>query len=184
MKTSYTLIIILFQVILINSCKSVEIEDKYQDCVYQSLRDKGLTYKRFMKGFENHLIKLNILENREPSGYYSLYKSIANKTTYPINYKYSYIDSLNSIEKYKIIPFNKSCYKSISAENSKMNVIKETITEKHKKQSIDLYTMMKANLTVLEEDDFKLDYYKHRAFIFLQMSGHSREIDSLQKTSR
>jgi hypothetical protein len=105
-------------VILLNSFKSVSIEDRYENCVYKSLLNNGGQHKRFITVFEDPLIRSMILENSSASSYLSLYKPIANKTSYPTNYSYSYIDSINSIERYKIIPVNKDCYKSVSSRKT------------------------------------------------------------------
>ncbi len=167
----------------IYSCgRKIRPEASYQKCVYNSLSDKGIAYKGFIKGFEEHLISLNILNDSTAKSYHKLYGSIANQEKHPAYYKYSYIDSLNTIEKSKIIPWNKECFKKVTSvtnfKKSKMHTMSKG-TDGLKKDSNSLFELIKRELEILKIKDFELEFYKHRVFIFLQMSGHIRQLDSI-----
>lgn len=46
-----------------------KIEIIYQDCLYNSLSDKGFALKKYNKGFEDHLIALKILKSNTARSY-------------------------------------------------------------------------------------------------------------------
>tara|TARA_R110000868_G_C10905294_1_gene764581 strand:+ start:1346 stop:1879 length:534 start_codon:yes stop_codon:yes gene_type:complete len=157
------------------SCsKEKRIEEIYQECLYNSLSDKGEALKRFSQGFEKHLIKIKILKDSTPESYYNIYKSIANGKRYPSYYKYSYIDSINKIERYKINPSNKKCLEDITDleefKKSKLYKINKVALPISEKGSYDFSKMVASILPIMEEKDFELDYYKHKVYMFLYFS--------------
>ena len=171
MKVNSIILMILF--FNFYSCSDdKKIEEAYQDCVYSSLSDGGEAYRQFMKGFENHLIDINILEDNGAKSYYNICRSIANGKKYPSTYAYSYIDSINSIEREKINPYNKECIKKVSSDNT-FNTIKSALKFNNiRKEDVDIpfSELMKKFLLDKTVEDFELDFYRHRTFIYLYFS--------------
>jgi len=177
-----TSLILLIMCCCFASCKQEKrVEIIYQECLYNSLSDKGESLKRYAKGFEMHLIALNILKDSSAQSYYNIYKSIANGKHYPTHYKYSYIDSINKIEQYKINPNNKECLKYINSlehyndsKIAKINKVQFLLDEKESNNKFS--EKVTKILPIMEVKDFELDYYKHKTFMFIYFSFLSKDL--------
>lgn len=167
-------LVALFLNCLISCAQEKRAEEIYQDCLYNSLSDNGEALKRFTKDFEQHLIEIKILKDNSPQSYYNIYKSIANGKRYPYYYKYSYIDSINSIERYKIKPYNEECLKHVNSlwvfKNSKMAKIHKVVKPFAESKTHRFSELISEILPIMEVKDFELDYYKHKTFMYLYFS--------------
>jgi len=179
-KPILTIIVLLFYTFTFSQEKRVE--EVYQECLYNSLSDKGIVLKKYAKGFEDYLIESKILENNSPKSYYKLLKSISEGKRYNSSFKYSFIDSINKIEKQKIIPFNLDCYNKMlklkKFKKSKFYKIQLLIAQNEKLyDNYNYNNTLKKMASILDPGDFDMDYYKQRIYVFLYFSNILYEQD-------
>ncbi|CAL2079185.1 hypothetical protein [Tenacibaculum sp. 190524A05c] len=151
-------------------------EEIYQECIYDSLPNKGERLKTYINDFEKHLISLKILKNSDGKSYLDLFKTLIEGKTYPSKYSYSYLDSINNLE-INILPRNIRCYEKSVKDKSyadfflrffdkdeyekTKNLSKVKNPEKLFKEVLyNTYSKMKP-------EDYELDYYKHNLFMIL-----------------
>jgi len=167
MKQVSIAIIFIFNVSFIFS-QEIKVETVYQECVYNSLNDKGVLLKKYTKEFENHLIKSKVLKDSTSKAYFDLFKILGDKKWKKFKYNYSYIDSINKIAGYKTVNDNKGCAKEMrnhkNFKKSKFFKMKSIFFEEHET----IETVLKKMSFYLEEQDFELDYYKYRTLFFLE----------------
>ena len=160
------IVFFLFSISLYSFSQEKKIELIYQECMYNSLSDKGIALKKYTKGFENHLITLKILKDSTGNSYRELLKSLSEGKRYRSEYEYSYLDSINTIEIEKIIPRNKECAKIISKQKnytSYSKKFKSVIPDDKDNISQGLKNLYK----ILSIKDFELDFYKQKVFMIL-----------------
>lgn len=168
MKNYLIITVILFNYNLFS--QEEPVEEYYQNCLYSSLSNHGNALKKYAKGFENHLIELKILKDTTSQSYYNLFKSFSKEKAYPESYKYSFIDSINNkFERNKIVPFNNVCYDKMAKlktfRGSKLFKIQSLMDIDN--SNVKFSKQMETVISILEEKDFELDFYKQRTFIFL-----------------
>ncbi|TCP22378.1 hypothetical protein EV195_11227 [Tenacibaculum skagerrakense] len=171
------LILVIFFVI-IKQAKSQELrfEKNYQDCVYESLPNKGERLKRYIHGFEKHLISLEILKNSKGESYLELFRTLTEGKKYPSSYKYSYIDSINTLE-INILPINEKCFNKSMRDESYAHYFLRFFDKEEYEETKDLSNVedpeklfqevLRNTFSKMNSKDYKLDYYKHNLFMIL-----------------
>lgn len=167
MKQIRLAIVLIFNISFLFS-QEIKAETVYQECVYNSLNDKGVLLKKYTKEFENHLIKSKVLKDSNSKAYFDLFKVLGSDGWRNFKYNYSYIDSINKIAGYKIVNINKGCAKKMrdykNFKKSKFFKMKSIFLEEHET----IEAVLKKMSFYLEEQDFELDYYKYRTLFFLE----------------
>ncbi len=167
--------LLLFLIFIVACSKKERIEEIYQQCVYNSLEDKGKSLKRYTREYETYLIKKGVLKNKSPQSYYNILKAISEGKKYNTeSYTYSYADSLNKNreERLKTFPINQECAKKVIKlknldlkEINKLNVV-------FLNKSLPSNDFIKEYLKHLDVKDFKYDYYKQRVFILMDLTRY------------
>lgn len=164
-----SLIFIVFLSCITLPAQVSKVEDIYQKCIYNSLNDKGVKLKKYTKDFENHLIRSNILKDSTSKSYFELFKTLGSDKWKSYKYNYSYIDSINKIASYRKVNLNTKCADELKKhkyfENSKIFKMRQIFLKKEQKS---VEEAIKEMSDFLEENDFKLDFYKYRTFFFLE----------------
>lgn len=169
MKNLLLLILLMF----ITNAFSQEkrFEEVYQECIYNELPDNGKNLKKYIKGFEEHLISLKILKNNSEKSYLELFKTLTEDKRYPSEYAYSYIDSINKLE-ISILPSNRKCITKAMKHKSYANYHSRFFNKEQNEllKNLDdnsLKRILKITYDGIRESDYKLDFYKHRLFMIL-----------------
>lgn len=152
-----------------------KIEIIYQDCLYNSLSDKGFALKRYAKGFEDHLIALKILKNNTARSYKKLLKSLSQGKRYNIEFQYNYLDSIHTIEVEKIIPRNKECTEIIRKNKDYTGYVQRF--KSLPSASLSVNQGLKNLYKKLSANDFELDYYKQKIFMLIYMTKDLESLD-------
>lgn len=142
-----------------------------QECLYNSLHDKGKKLKRINNEFENYLIKKEVLKDSTGSSYkklLSLLYSSKGKVMKSL-FTYEYLDAMHSIENGKPIffKFDSSCAKEIVLNDDFTEHLEKLESLMPKEKTDDLSLIFKNMDTVFSAEDFELDYYKQKFFILL-----------------
>lgn len=168
MKINLSCMFLLFSSLLAQA-QEKKIEEIYQECMYNSLSDKGRKLKYYSNEFESYLINNKILKDASATSYYNLFKSLSTKEYNYKPLKYSFIDSVSKLEIEKILPVNLKCALKIQAHKD-FNEFKRKIEEAIPSGSMNLNKGLKKIIKTLTVNDFKMDYYKQRVFLFLEMN--------------
>lgn len=168
MKINIFCFFILFSSLLAQA-QEKKIKEIYQECMYNSLSDKGRKLKHYSSEFESYLIKNKILTDASASSYYNLFKSLSAKEYNFKPLKYSFIDSINKLEIEKIVPANPECALKIK-KHKNFNEFKRKIEEAIPSGSKNFKEGVKRVVEILTVNDFEMDYYKQRVFLFLEMN--------------
>ena len=180
MKKLFLLVLLLIVTHIYSQDK--RFEEVYQECIYKSLPDNGKNLKRYIDGFEQHLISLKILNSKNGKSYLELFKTLAEGRRYPSEYKYSYIDSINTLE-IKILPHNKECIENAMKHESYANYFMRFFDKKdyeiyQNSDSIDLKNILKETYEKMRENDYELDFYRHQLFIILFLINEIDRLDN------
>jgi len=147
------------------------IEKIYQDCVYSQLtKEEASSLKRYIKGFEKHLVEINLLEDATGKSYIKLIKSLPQGKKIPSSFSYSFIDSLNLIKSQNMFRGNNKCTMKIS-KHKDFESYKKKVLSLIPSNSNDINKVMENYAGFLKEEDFNLDYYKKQFFLILDLFG-------------
>lgn len=169
---------ICFLTINLYSQEETRIESVYQECMYNSLADKGVKLKRYTKEFESYLVEISVLKDDSSKSYRKLLKSLFHGKRQHTNLKYSYMDSIHTLEAKKIIPVNKKCMEYIT-DYKEFNGFKGKLSSIVSEDLDDSNQMLKKFYNVLSLDDYNLDYYKQKILFLFLMLNDLQAIDDL-----
>jgi len=168
MKQISLVIILFFNSSLLFS-QEIKSEKIYQDCLYDSLKDKAVILKKYTKEFENHLIASKILKDSTPKAYFNLFKLLGDRKWRQFRYNYSYIDSINKITNYKTLNGDSTCIIAMrehkNFKQSKISKISITLLEREYKT---VEAALKRMAEYLDEEDFELEFYKYLTLLRLE----------------
>lgn len=169
MKQYYIVAFLFFSTILFSQEKRPE--DIYQECLYNSLPDKGVELKKRIKEFENYLIQNKILNDSTSKSYYELYiKGLSDKEP-KINLTYSFTDTLLTVDKWKLIGWNDRCM------NKMKNAHDYKLSKLYKSQKeYDVLDNKNDFKSIFDKEDFELEFYKLRILISLNILNDIKEI--------
>ncbi|WP_190246289.1 ExbD/TolR family protein [Gelidibacter gilvus] len=153
----------------IMSCKgqNERIEIRLMNCIYENYDDHGTEFKKAITDFEQLLIGQKILKDQSGKSYRSILEKIVVDDDFDYNPSESFFDNIREIG----LPQNES-YKTCQTElrkNANIDLTKETKLNAvldSLKNTGELTPSQVAIgiLSVLNENDFELDYYKMNMF--------------------
>lgn len=178
--------------ILTMSCQgqTERIETKLMNCIYENYEDKGVEFKKALSDYEKLLIDEKILKDGTGKSYKAIFEKIVMDDDFDYNPSKSFLDKIIDIG----MPQNESFKNCQSAlrEKSKNEFSKgtelQTVLDSIQ-NSGNLTPSIVANgiLSVLNEKDFELDYYKMSVFFLFDTisytndSGISRKIPEFKE---
>jgi len=171
----------LFLIVLIitfNSCNSQNqrIEIKLQNCIYDSYPEYGVLLKKSIIEYENHLITKDVLKNKKGSSYKNLFTKINELNSRNLIVDY-YFSKLLVKKPTSINPKLSECINSILTSKeyltSKPHKLEKAINEHSEKKSLTASELTKSINSILNEDDYELDFYKLRIFMLIESNSQS-----------
>jgi hypothetical protein len=181
MKLNLLLYILILSVF--SSCNkySERIEYKIFECNYKSLPNNGASFKNVINEFENHLIEQKVLKDNSGESYLSIYQNIAIGEKFNFIPSDDFFDMLKSFKDSQFKKINdceKELYKTDEYKLSKVYKIKTKMDSIKDSGKLTVESIAIGMLTILNEKDFELDYYKFRTFGFINA------LNNYEKTSR
>lgn len=145
------------------------IEIQLQNCTYEQIENNGKELKSEIKEFENYLIEKKILIDSTGKSYINLFKKIEKENDVEFDYNYSFTDSIQKIiieDVYKQMDCQVDLINSDNYPNTKVYKL-QTVIDSIKTNG-DIMPSIIANgiLSVLDEKDFELEYYKIKKLLF------------------
>ena len=174
------------------SCKrqTERTEVKLMNCIYENYEDNGTEFKKALSDFEKLLINEKILKNETGKSYKAIFEKIVSDDDFNYNPSKSFLDKIIDIG----MPQNES-FRNCQSELRKKSKNKfskgtelQTVLDSIQ-NSGNLTPSIVANgiLSVLNEKDFELDYYKMSVFFLFDTisytndSGISRKLPKFKK---
>lgn len=175
------LILIIFFTfsLTISFSQSERIEIKLQNCTYEQIPDNGKELKDEIKEFEAYLVKKKILDDNTGKSYINLYKKIEKENEVQFDYNYSFTDSIQKIiitDVHKQMNCQVDLINSEDYTNTKVYKLQVVIDSIKIAGAINPSNIAGGVLSVLDEKDFKLDYYKIKTFVLLDATNTTSEI--------
>ncbi len=175
-----SILIFLIFGFLTMSCQgqTERMEAKIMACIYENYEDQGTEFKKALSDFEQLLISEKILKDGTGISYIAIYEKIALENAFNYNPSKSFIDQINNIRVPKNSSLNKCQSKLI--KNDKIEFTKGTelkIVLDSIMNSKNLSPSKVANgiLSVLDESDFDLDYYKMSMFLMFDTMNYTND---------
>ncbi|MGG8496894.1 hypothetical protein ACQY1Q_10785 [Tenacibaculum sp. TC6] len=173
-------ILIYFFGIFKSFSQEKKVEDIFQECIYNTLPDKGKKLKKYSKDYEAYLISVNLLKDSTGISYKELLQFLkkpknANKLRL---LKYSYIDSLLSYGKeMKELFSNSECLKEIILRDDFDVYIRkaEKITPNMAHDVDNFFVNVDSLFT---EKDLELPYYKQKFLALFSIYNELFSLDS------
>lgn len=157
---------LLFLLLLyLSSCnpKKERIENELMECVYSSYQDGGVQLKRMITDFEKHLVEEGFLKDTSGKSYLEIFQKIANNENLTYTPKQSFVQEWQKVGKppaQQVIACQLELL--LSAQTTKEQEINALTDSLLQTKNVSASAMAKVFLSVLEEEDFELDYYKFR----------------------
>lgn len=166
--------------ILTISCQgqTERIEIKLMNCIYENYEDQGTEFKKILSDFEKLLIDEKILKDGTGKSYKAIFEKIIIDDDFDYNPSRSFLDEIIDIG----MPQNESfrnCQSKLR-ENSENKFSKgtelQTVLDSIK-NSGNLTPSIVANgiLSVLNEKDFELDFYKMSVFFLFDTISYTND---------
>lgn len=158
------------------TCQSqvISVENQLQNCLYESFSDRGKSIKREINEFEIFLIDKNILEDSSGKSYIEIYRKIIEIDDISFDFNYSFKDSIQNSQAFnmdKIIDCQTKLLNSSKFNNSKPYKLKIVLDSLNESGNISPSIVSKGILSVLDKEDFELEYYKFKALIMLDVTN-------------
>lgn len=150
------------------------IEIQLQNCTYVQIEDNGKELKSEIKEFENYLIKKKILIDSTGKSYINLFKKIEKENDVEFDYNYSFTDSIQKIiiqDVYKQMDCQIDLINSDNYQNTKVYKLQTVIDSIKTYGDIMPSNIASGILSVLDEKDFELEYYKIKTFVLLDATN-------------
>ena len=184
MRMRIYLITILILISSFTSCTSQtrSVEQEIFDCVTEKLPENGKYFKSNLLQAENSLIEQNIIKNGSGKSYKKLYEKIGSGKE--IKYK-SPNNLIDSIIVYNTEYFDvfKNCELDFSNNKnykfSKTNKIKNALDSLVANDKVDIESISNSLLSILDEKDFELDYFKYKTFLMLTLFDKDHSLSKL-----
>lgn len=170
------------------SCKgqTERVEIKLMNCIYENYEDKGTEFKKALSDFEKLLIDKKILKDETGKSYKAIFEKIVIDDYFDYNLSISFLDKIIDIG----MPQNES-FKNCQSElrersenafskGNKLQTVLDSI-----KNSGNLTPSIVANgiLSVLDEKDFELDFYKMSVFFLFDTINYTNDSGISRKLS-
>jgi len=152
------------------------IETKLMNCIYENYDDEGTEFKKALSDFEKLLIDEKILKDGTGKSYRAIFEKIEIENDFDYNPSKPF---LNKIIELGILQNDlfKNCESDIR-EKSKNEFSKgtelQTVFDAIKNSgNISLSIVAQGILSVLDEEDFKLDYYKMKVYLLFDTISYT-----------
>ncbi|MBO0324387.1 hypothetical protein J0X14_18915 [Muricauda sp. CAU 1633] len=168
------LIIIFISSVTFAFSQNERIEIQLQNCTYEQIEDNGKELKNEIKEFENYLIKKKILIDSTGKSYINLFKKIEKENDVEFDYNYSFTDSIQEIiiqDVYKQMDCQVDLINSDNYLNTKVYKLQTVIDSIKTYGDIMPSNIASGILSVLDEKDFELEYYKIKTFVLLDATN-------------
>lgn len=150
------------------------IEVQLQNCTYEQIENNGKELKSEIKEFENYLIKKKILIDSTGKSYINLFRKIERENDIEFDYNYSFTDSIQKIiiqDVYEQMDCQVDLINSENYPNTKVYKLQAVIDSIKTAGDIMPSNIASGVLSVLEEKDFELEYYKIKTFVLLDATN-------------
>ena len=176
-----TLTVLLFLFIGVRGfSQEKKIEDVFQECMYNTLPDKGKKLKKYSKDYEAYLISVNLLKDSTGTSYKELLQFLKKpKNANNLRLlKYSYIDSLLSYGKeMKELFSNSECLKEIiMRDDFDVYIRKAEKFTPNMAHDVDNFFVNVDSL--FTEKDLELPYYKQKFLALFSIYNELFSLDS------
>jgi len=176
---------ITFGILAISCQKQTErIETKLVNCIYENYKDQGTKFKKLLSDFEQLLIDEKILKNRTGKSYKAIFDKIVVDNDFDYNPSESFLTKIIELGMPKNEAF-RNCQSELR-EKSKNEFSKsyelQTVLDSIFKNSVNISPSIVATgiLSVLNEKDFELDYYKMSVFFLFDTISYTND-DGISK---
>jgi len=160
---------ISFSILLACRHEEERVETKLMRCLYDSYDDRGQQFKDALTNYEIYLISEKIIPDNSAKSYKSIFTKINAGDKTILNLEKSFDDALYTIQKPNNLDSVRICQKEYLKDFSKGRKLQKIIDSLLQKKNIELPSFANAFLSVLDEEDFQLDYYKMRTFMILDV---------------
>lgn len=172
-------VLLLFVTLLLFACSSSEerTEEKIMECMYMAYDDDGVAFKQAMTDFEAELIQKEILTQGTGKGYRSLFQKLGSDEDMKLNTSLSFTELTAGIGRPNIESFQ-ACQnelKNIEEQSTKSVRLQQVLDSLSMTGDIRPSLVAKSILSVLDEDDFELDYYKMMIFFMLETMTYAND---------
>lgn len=158
-------ILLALLVFLYTACDQQEdrLEVELMNCVYSSYPDGGIQLKKTITNFEEVLVKDGILKDNSGKSYRDIFKKIANHENISYQPSQSFLKEWQKVgppdtDKVKRCQL-KLLLRLQTTKEEKLDVIMDSLLQH---QNVSAANVANLYLSVLDNKDFELDYYKFR----------------------
>ncbi|MDC8003721.1 biopolymer transporter ExbD [Aureisphaera galaxeae] len=161
-------------VMILSSCdkshSQERVEDRMMECMYAAYEDNGAEFKQAMKDFEAELIQEQIIPDGTGKGYRSVYQKMAAGEDLGFGTNLSFTKLVRGIgapnmDSIELCQSRIMDMDSLSSEDSKLQKLLNIAMDNNVS---DTDAMAKSVLSILDEKDFELDYYKMVVFFMVE----------------
>jgi len=158
------------------SCTSQSERDetRLMNCLYSHIPDNGSELKQAMLDFENLLINEKIIASNSGKSYIEMFERLANDSTLIIKLPQSFASILTNVSK-PDFEASENCKSqildSIDQNNSKIFGLRDILDDIDGNGNFESSEFAKGLISVLDDKDMELDYYKLNTFFMLDVIG-------------
>ncbi|WP_417800603.1 ExbD/TolR family protein [Tenacibaculum sp.] len=165
------------------SCNSqtLRVEDKLMNCIYQNYEDNGTKFKKALTGFEQLLINEKILKDSSGKSYVAIFEKIIEENDFNYNPSKSFLDKIIDIGMPQLESFIKCQSELKESKFIKSNELQKVFDSLKKSDNFSPSTVAKGILTVLNSEDFELDYYKMSVFFLFDTISYVNDDGLIRK---
>tara|TARA_R110002051_G_scaffold1113_2_gene5630 strand:- start:11 stop:916 length:906 start_codon:yes stop_codon:yes gene_type:complete len=154
------------------------IETKLMNCIYENYEDKGTEFKKALSDFQKLLIDEKILKDGTGKSYKAIFEKIVTDDDFDYNPSISFLDKIIDIGMPQNESF-KNCQSELRerAENgfSKGTELQTVLDSIKNSGNLTPSTVANGILSVLNEKDFELDYYKMSVFFLFDTINYTND---------
>jgi len=187
MKKNFLLNIIIL--LLFTSCSSQDdrMEKKLMECYYQTYSDNGAELKELISNYQRLLVEEQVMADSSAKSYLNFYQKLADEKEFEHVPSKSFLTELQNIEKPNGM-INRECQTNVLADSSsydtnKIFILEDAISSVQEAGDLSPSLVSKQILTVLNEEDFELDYYRLRTLFLFDMLNVDYGIDNKLRTA-
>jgi len=165
------------------SCNSqtLRVEDKLMNCIYQNYEDNGTKFKKALTEFEQLLINEKILKDSSGESYVAIFEKIVEENDFNYNPSKSFLDKIIDIGMPQSESFIKCQSELKESEFIKSNELQKVFDSLKESDNFSPSTVAKGILTVLNSEDFELDYYKMSVFFLFDTISYVNDDGLIRK---
>jgi biopolymer transport protein ExbD len=165
------------------SCNSqiLRVEDKLMNCIYQNYEDNGTQFKKALTEFEQLLINENILKDNSGKSYVAIFEKIVEENDFNYNPSISFLDKIIDIGMPQSESFIKCKSELKESEFLKSNELQKVFDSLKESDNFSPSSVAGGILSVLNDKDFELDYYKMSVFFLFDTISYVNDDGLIRK---